>query len=299
MNQDVLQAPIIFIGPGRSGSTIVSEFIFEHESLAWLSHQQEHMPHAMWVNNLKYLFDNPLWRLTGEKSQINKTRKFNSIFPRPAEAYSFWEAVVREELDFARGFLIGETATAEEKQRIRKAIRSIVTRQGKKRFAAKLTGPGRVGYLKSIFPDAVFINVIRNPANTVKSLMNVDFWQDNGRKKLWWTGAYSEQELELYEQNKSDEIWGTTFQVAKIMDTTIQEAQQFNANMLTVKYEDFVADTQGTVNDIMKFAGLAPSKHVDKKIASATVHNQNRRTKQDDNEYTQAVTRVFGKDFCY
>jgi hypothetical protein len=299
MKEDLLNAPIVFIGPGRSGSTIVSEFIFEHEDLAWLTHHQEHMPGAMWVNSVRYLFDNQYWRFLGEKSQLNKTRRFNGLFPRPAEAYPFWEKVTRDEIDFSRGFLLNATATEDERKTIRNKVHTIVKRQGKKRFSMKITGPARISYIKSIFPDAIFINVIRDPVYTVKSLLNVPFWADNGLKRLWWTGAYSEQELKLHEQNKSDQIWGTAFQVHKIMQTTQCEASECGVRMLTIKYEDFVSDPRKTIEGILQYANLPSSKWIEKKLQQSSVHDRNSRKKTASEDIQNAVRKVFGADYSY
>ena len=127
----LLDKPIIFIGPGRSGSTIISEFIMVHEQLAWPSNYLEMFPRADWSSYLRRLFDNRFWRLTGEKGQINRTRRLNNSLPRPAEAYPFWERLSRGEIDFPRGFLLGETATTEEKKQIRTVFADLVAAQGR------------------------------------------------------------------------------------------------------------------------------------------------------------------------
>ena len=272
----LLDKPIIFIGPGRSGSTIISEFIMVHEQLAWPTNYLETYPNADWSNYLRTLFDNRLWRLTGEKGQINKTRLFNDRLLRPAEAYSFWERLSRREIDFSRGFLLGETATAGEKKYIRSVFANLVKAQGRQRLALKTTGPGRIGYLQSIFPDAIFINVIRDPAATVHSLLNVPFWKDLGMHQLWWTGAYSEAELQHYQSICHDAELSTAFQLEKILQTTIQEAQQCAANMTTIHYEDFVDKPAEVVQQILQITGLPASNRVDQKLSNTPVHNRNK-----------------------
>ena len=202
MTDNKLDRPVIFIGPGRSGSTIISEIILAHESLAWPSNYQEYFPASGLINLIRPVFDNGLWRIKGEKGQLNQVRFLNNLLPRPAEAFPFWEHITRPEIDFSRGFLLGETATAEEAQRIRKIFSRMVSWQGKQRLSMKITGPGRIGYLKSLFPDARFVNVVRDPVATVRSLMKVPFWKDLGMYRLWWTGAYSEDDLEYFRGNQ-------------------------------------------------------------------------------------------------
>ncbi len=270
-----LENPIIFIGPGRSGSTIISEFVMVHEQLAWPSNYLEMYPYADWSNYLRTVFDNSFWRITAEKGQINKTRLLNSYLPYPAEAYPFWERLSRDDIDFSRGFLLGDVATTDEKKKIRAVFADLVKAQGRERLALKTTGPGRIGYLQSIFPDAIFINVIREPAATVRSLLNVPFWKDLGMHQLWWTGAYSEAEKRYYQTIRHDAKLSTAFQLEKILCTTRQEAEQCNAGVTTIHYEDFVANPALTVEQILCITGLPPSKWIDQKLEATPVHNRN------------------------
>ena len=274
-NEKRLKAPIIFIGPGRSGSTIVSEIVFAHETLAWPSNHQEYFPKLTPVNLLRPLFDNSLWRVVGEKGQLNQTRILNTVLPRPAEAYPFWQHLTRHGVDFSRGFLLGKVATKEEARRIRKVIGRMVAWQGKQRFAMKITGPGRIGYLQSIFPDALFVNVVRDPVATVHSLLKVPFWKDLGMQRLWWQGAYSEAEIDEFASIKDDPVAATAFQLAKVLRTTQEEALRCRAQMLTVEYESFVENPRACVEHICTFLTLPPSKWVENKLRQTRIHDRN------------------------
>jgi len=288
-NEHLLDQPIIFIGPGRSGSTIISEFVFAHEDLAWPSNHLEHFPRNLWLNYLRRLFDNDYWRVLGEKSQGkgNRSPLLNFLAPRPAEAYPFWENMTRREINFSRDFLLNVTATPEEKRRIRHAASRIVAYQKRKRFSMKTTGPGRIEYLKSIFPDAIFVNVVREIGPTVASLMNIPFWEDLGKYRLWWTGAYSADDLSFFETIKHDPTAVTAFQVQKIIATTVKEANQTGARMLTVKYEDFTESPNSVIGEILDFCQLSNSNQIQKKLAATkirkmsqtdTLGNQQRRS---------------------
>ena len=184
-----LQKPVIFIGSGRSGTTIISEIVFRHESLAWPSNYQVMFPAVPQVNMLRILFENKLWHLQGQKQQLNDVSKLNKYFFKPAEAYDFWEYITGKRINFSRGFLLNEKAAPEEAEKIRSAFTKLINYQRKERLAFKITGPSRIGYLHSVFPDAIFINIVRDAVPTIKSWLNVDFWQDKGKNQLWWVGA--------------------------------------------------------------------------------------------------------------
>ena len=292
-NDQRLSNPIIFIGPGRSGSTIISEVILAHESLGWSSNYQEYFPRVAMVNLLRPLFDNRYWRVTGEKGQLNKVRFLNTLLPRPAEAFPFWDHITRSEIDFSRGFLLDEIATDKEKNRIRKAVSRIVAWQGKQRFSMKITGPGRISYLQSIFPDALFVNVVRDPIATVHSLLKVPFWKDLGMHRLWWTGAYSESEVARFEKIKDDPVASTAFQLNKVLKTTEVEAENCGAQMLTVPYEQFVANPRESVEEICKFLDLELSKPLLEKLEQTSIHDRNIANRSYDDGFEQKVMSFF------
>ncbi len=174
-----LLQPIIFIGPGRSGSTIISEFIMMHEDLGWISNYHEWFPYFPMMNVIRRFTDNKYWRLVGEKGQINKTRFLNGLLPRPAEAYAYWDLITPTSIDFSRGFLLKEKASIEEIKNIRSRFYRLLSLQGKSRLSFKITGPGRISYLHSIFPDAIFINVVRDINPIVNSFFKVDFFYEH------------------------------------------------------------------------------------------------------------------------
>lgn len=271
-----ISRPIIIIGSGRSGTTIISEILFRHEDLAWPSNYQEKFPSVPAINSVRSLFENKFWNLQGQKPQLNKVSRINKILFKPAEAYNFWEYLTGPEVDFSRGFLIEERPTEKDIKKIRKAFRKLVGYQSKKRLAFKITGPSRIGYLKAIFPDAIFINVVREPLSTINSWLNVDFWQDKGKHQLWWTGAYTEQEKEWANKNADKPELLAAMQYRKLMEMTEKEITEQKAHCLTIRYEDFVDDASTVINRILHFAELEPSKTVNNYLSGIKIYNQNK-----------------------
>ena len=111
-NETLLEKPIIIFGSGRSGTTVISEIIFQHEDLAWHSNYQELFPKFTPVNYMRRLFDNKVWRIIGMNTQNNRSFTNYMLF-RPIERYDFWQAVTGDRIDFSRSFLLNEKATDE------------------------------------------------------------------------------------------------------------------------------------------------------------------------------------------
>lgn len=271
-----ISKPVIIIGSGRSGTTIISEIVFRHESLAWPSNYQEKFPSLQAVNLIRNIFENKLWRVQGQKPQLNEVSAINKMAFKPAEAYNFWEYITGPRIDFSRGFLLDTVATPEEAKKIRNIFNKLVSYQFKKRLAFKITGPSRIGYLKSIFPDAVFINIVRDPLPTINSWLNVEFWQDKGKHQLWWQGAYTPQEEEWAAKNADKHELLAAMQYKKLMDTTDMEIKKYHANCLTVRYEDFVQNPSAIINSILEFTELGKSALVEKYLQSIKIYNQNK-----------------------
>ena len=281
--EELLEKPIIIFGSGRSGTTIISEIIFQHEQLAWHNNYQELFTHSALINYVRRFFDNKFWRIIkfwtfvgNSKNTRQKWGNFLSlIIFNPIERYAFWEYITGPRLDFSRGFLLGEKATAEEKNKIRAHLAKQVKYQGRKRLIIKFTGPARIEYLTSIFPDAIFVSIAREPIATVRSWLEVGFWQTKGINKLWWVGAYSKEEEAEAEKLQNDPALITAFQYKKLMETTAYEVKKTGVPILETRYEEFVKDPKVLAKKILDFVGLPASENVNKYIEEMVVSNRN------------------------
>ena len=239
-----IEKPIIFIGNPRSGTSVITEIIARHKDLGFPSHYQNLFLKNTSFNFFRRFFDNGLWRIHGSKKQLNKVHVLKRLTFRHAETYKMWKAVLDEDINFGRGFLLNTRASEENIAFLRKFFSRIVRYQGKRRLVFKITGPSRIEYLSSIFPDAQFVYIQRNPVSTVSSLLRVGFWKSLGQHRLWWTGVYSEEEKRWAEQNKEDGVAMTAFQVKKVAEVTEQEIEKTGVDVLRVKYSDFVKSTR-------------------------------------------------------
>jgi len=251
-----IEKPIIFIGTGRSGTTIISEIIMRHRDLAFPSNYQEMFFKNPKTNLIRNLFDNKLWRIYGEKKQLNKVSIINKYIFKPAEAYKMWEYLTEGDIDFSRGFLLNKKETNEKINFIHSYFQKMIKYQNKKRLTFKITGPSRMGYLLSIFPDAYFIILKRKPIPTISSFLKVNFWKSRGLNKLWWTGVYSDKEKNWVNDNEDDPISLTTFQIKKLQEITKLECKIYNPKYIEVNYEDFVKNPWEEILRILDFSKL-------------------------------------------
>jgi len=251
-----IKKPIIFIGTGRSGTTIISEIIMRHRDLAFPSNYQEIFFMNPKINLLRNFFDNKFWKIYGQKKQLNKVSIINKYIFKPAEAYKMWDYLTGNDIDFSRGFLLNKKETKERVSFINNYFQKMIKYQNKKRLVFKITGPSRMEYLLSIFPDAYFIILKRKLVPTINSFLKVNFWKSRGLTKLWWTGAYSEQEENWANDNKVNPELLTAFQVKKLHEITKLECKKCNPNYIEINYEDFVKKPQEEIIRILDFVNL-------------------------------------------
>ncbi len=281
-----LKNPIIFIGAPRSGTTIISEMIFQHPDLAWPSNFQEAFPSNLTVNYLRRFFDNDMWRLIGNKQQLHTTSFLNKYYFKPAECYGMWEYITGGTINFSRDFLIEKQAEDQQKEFIRDYFSKMVQGQNRKRLSFKITGPPRMGYLLSIFPDAVFIMIKRKPVPTINSLLKVGFWEERGKKQLWWTGPYSEEEKKWAFENKNNPVLITALQIKKINWAEQAEFEKYKPDLLEIHYEDFVEQSVENINKILGHCGLSFDNRIEKYLEKNPVVSRNK----NDHEYFDEET---------
>jgi hypothetical protein len=256
-----IQNPIIILGSGRSGTTIISEMLFRHKDLAFPSNFNEKFPRNPCIGLVRHIYDNGFYRIFGKKKQvISKTPFLNRILFTPSEAWSMWEYVTGLGQKFSRTYLLNENASENDVLRMHEYFSDLIKAQGRNRFACKLTGPTRIEYLMSVFKNPIFIYVERNPVPVISSFIKAPFWQSQGMKQLWWEGAFSDSELSLVEKNRNNGIWMTAFQIKKILENSEFEIEKCKPKMIRIKYEDFVIATSNILSEIISFCDLNPDK---------------------------------------
>ena len=253
---DRLKAPVFFIGFPRSGTTIIFETFVRAPEFGWLANYAEMWPSVISANVLCRLLDNRFVHLRGHKKQYGRVRFGNRYLPQPVEAYEFWDYFTG--INFSRDYLLGKTADAAACSRLHSALQRTMLYQGKRRFVTKLTGPGRIQYLLSMFPDAQFVHVIRDGRAAVESLLRVDFWREKGGMDApFWANGLDAGSIHDWEKSGKDPVVLAAHQWKRIIEATRDEACALVENQyLEVKYEDFVASPQLITSNILVWAGL-------------------------------------------
>lgn len=260
MSLPEIDRPIIFVGAPRSGTTLVFNTFAAHPDLAWFTQHLSRLPGWPSVTVLA--------RLPGLHGGLRKSidRSDRGLGPLeklrvgPSGAYGVWERYCGERFLF--DFLSDEEATPEQRRDMRELVAKLLRYQGKPRFATKITGPARIAYLSSIFPDARFVHVIRDGRAVVRSLLEVHFWGRTWREReAAWSGGLTDADLERWRELGETPLVLAALQWRAIIRSARAEARDLTADRYAeLRYQDFVAEPGPALDEIAAFCGLPVSR---------------------------------------
>ena len=266
----IIDRPICIFGTGRSGTTLFLDLVSRHPSLTWFSNYTNRFPKFPELAALSRVLDipgvgtylNPKWPLT----------------PKPKEAVPLVRYLTNGTFTQPRP-LTKQDATPETIKRYRHHVAAHIRFHGKDRFVQKHTGFPRIGYLSEVFPDAYFINVIRDGRAVVNSTMHIRWW--DGTMKSWWWGSMNPNYQQEYLASDKEPavlaaiIWKT------IMDHNEEaRAEVPTHRYFTVRYDRLVADPRETMAQVLKFSDLSPSSTFQKRIATVPVRDEDSKWKR-------------------
>src|SRR5262245_11920815 len=229
-----LSNAIIFIGMPRSGTTVIFEAFSTHPELGWLSNYSNRFPRFPQIVAIHRLFGGARsW-----KNQADAVPVFKRFLPEPSETYTVWERFFGP--SFSNSFLDNSVPTPSQANHCRAYMRKLLLAEGKSRLCVKFTGPPRKRFLEQVFPNAVFVNVIRDPRAVVASLLSVGFWKARGLARPFWEGGLTSEELEIWEQSGHSPVALAALLWCAVCRATERETAASDNRVLAVRYEDFM-----------------------------------------------------------
>lgn len=278
--QDIsIDKPIFMIGMPRSGTSVLSEAISLHEDVGWFSNYLNQFPYLPCLSILNRFADIPLIGLyiRGKKKQEEGFwPSLKRFLPYSIEAFSVWELFFGKRFSF--DYLIDKKPAVHESERARSYVKKILLLQNKKRFFTKLTGPSRICFLLNVFPEASFINIIRDPRAVVNSLLNVNFWKNyGGCKRPWWQNGLPGEYIDEWKKYDNSAVSLAAVQWKRVIELTDDEKELLAAcRYIEIRYEDFVEKPHEALSTIFQTFHLPDSKRAHRYVTSlGGLFNQN------------------------
>jgi hypothetical protein len=255
-----LEAPFFVVGCGRSGTTIIYELLCEHPDLAWFSNHAERLPAFPQLEALTRLWD------------IGAIRHSRSrLATRPVEGYALWDHSGPQNARHRNAPLTAADVDSEHARRVSELVAAHVRYHRGRRFINKNTrNSRRVLYLDAIFPDAMFLHVIRDPRAVVASLLAVHWWPD---LPLWWSEDRTPRALAA--NGATPEAVAAEHWVRSVERLLADARCLPSSRYLEIRYETFTESPEAVLNSICAFAGLSPSPRLAEFVQRRTITSRN------------------------
>jgi len=107
-----------------------------------------------------------------------------------------------------------------------------------------------MSYLKTLFPDALFIHVMRDPRAVVASLLKVHFWND---LELWWRDGATTASL-IREGERPEELAAMLW--VQEIEAAIESEAEMADSVMHVHYEKITENLSSELRRVFNFARL-------------------------------------------
>jgi hypothetical protein len=244
---------VFLVGAPRSGTSLVYKTLCLHPDVSYISNWVRRAPSLPYLAVLNRAATHlpetrrKAWFGSGDNAYVYGRRRplLERAFPMPVEG----------EPVYARaGVGVGATNGRADLDRLRHSFDAVRRAGGGTAFVNKrIANNRRIRLLLDAFPDARFVEIVRDGRAVALSLANVDWWPDS---VVWWCGmtpaqwaANGRDPWELCARTWVEELHATEHGMEHV-----PERQQ-----LTISYEQLVRDPRTTLAGVALFAGLDPA----------------------------------------
>ena len=244
--QSVIDRPIFILGPGRAGSTLLNNLITLHRDVGYFTAWSNRFP------QLPALAVGSRLRVPAVEPWV--TRREIRGYPGATEAYNIWKYCFPDFWKAVRK----PCTNADGANRLRSLIRVHLRVESATRFVSKLTGPPMMEFFTSIFPDAQYIRMERDPRAVAYSYI-----------EKGWLGApagVAAADVPRQEQLRL---------AARRFLGHLNELKAERGEYLVVTYEALTAGPIASLCRIEAYAGLAHDVRLERRVRHWPISSAN------------------------
>jgi Sulfotransferase family len=257
MSPSAEQELLFIIGSGRCGSTMMQEVLARHPEAGFISNLDANIL----AFNMKGRWNNFIYRHT-PRAFTQRDHRFLRFVPLrmrfgPSEAYRMLNRRVSLLISETKKDLTEEDVTPWLEARFRRFFEERMEVQKKPLFLCKFAGWPRARFIHEIFPEARFLHVVRDGRAVADSLVRRPWWRGYQGPEAWQFGLLSEAYEKEWEASGRSFVVLAGIQWLILMDAFEQAREALPEEAwMQVRYEDFVIDPRGHMEDILRFAGV-------------------------------------------
>jgi len=207
--------------------------------------------------------------------------------PQPSEAYNVWDACYPGFSTPCRT-LRADDVTPWAKQAVRRQVALCLRYHGRSRFLGKLTGWSRIGFLNEIFPDALFIHLLRDGRAVASSLLRVGFWWGWRGPHEWRWGLLSPEDEAVWRKYDYSFVILAGLQWKTVVQEIRASSQLLSSDrFLEIRYEDAVRNPVTVIREVSQFCDLDWPASFNRHVRSLRVEDVTNRWQRDLTEPQQ------------
>ena len=238
--------PVFVLGTGRCGSTLVHEVLARHPGTGFLTNLDDLgvVRSSAWQNRV--------WR----QLPPGVTRKGGTRFA-PTEGYRLLTREVGPMLVDPVRDLRADDASPWLRRRLTALVEDRTRRLGAPVFLHKFTGWSRAGLLRACFPDAQFIEVVRDGRAVANSWLQMPWWRGHQGPGAWHFGPLpADLELLWEESDRSFAVLAALWWRHLMASYDDARDQVPPDCWLRIRYEDVVQSPHDAFADVVERMGL-------------------------------------------
>ena len=238
--------PVFVIGSGRCGSTLVHEVLARHELTGFVTN----------LDDLKLgrssAWQNRVWR----RLPAEVTRKGGTRFA-PSEGYRVLAREVSPMLVDPVRDLNARDATPWLRERMVTFVEDRSRRLAAPVFLHKFTGWPRTGFLRACFPDALFIEVVRDGRAVANSWLQMPWWRGHRGPEDWHFGPLPADLQRLWEEKDRSFPVLAALAWRRLMASYDEARSEVPADRWhRIRYEDLVESPRVVLTELLGTMGL-------------------------------------------
>jgi hypothetical protein len=239
---------VFVIGTGRCGSSLLHEIMARHPDVGFVSNIDDRLGGLDLAGR---------WNQAIYRRVPNRFTEKGRLRYAPSEAYNVLDKQVSPILSAPSRDLLAEDVTPWLAARLRQFFERRAEAQGHAVFLHKFTGWPRSGFLHEVFPEARFINVVRDGRAVANSLLQMDWWSGYRGPEGWSLGPLDAERQRLWDEAGRSYVVLAGLEWDIMMDAYDAARPHIPSGLwLEVRYEDVLADPRAQLGRMLEFSGL-------------------------------------------
>lgn len=232
------------VGTGRCGSSLVHEIVAKHSDVAFISNIDDNLA----MLDIKGRFNSVIYR-----SAIGNYTKKGRLRFAPSEAYKLIRQRVSPIYERSNRDLVADDVTPWLKSRFESFFMERFQQQHKQVFVHKYTGWSRMGFFNAIFPQARFINIVRDGRAVASSWLQMSWWDGYQGPENWLWGLLTDQYREEWLESDRSYVVLAGVCWKLLLDAFEAAAATLEPSVYRWhRYEDFLDDPEAFMRRLLK-----------------------------------------------